>query len=59
MTPVEALRLALAKERAAIVLYQQLAEDHPDIRELLTDLANEKTKHKKLIEKKMVELTRY
>ncbi|MFH1578438.1 MAG: hypothetical protein ABIC18_05145 [Candidatus Omnitrophota bacterium] len=58
MTPVEALEIALAKEKAAIVLYGKLAIEHSEIKDLLTSLANEEQKHKKLIEGKIFELTR-
>ena len=58
MTPVEALRLALSKEKAAIALYQRLANEHREIEDLLLSLVNEEEKHKKLIEKKIVEITR-
>ena len=47
MSPVEALKLALSKEEAAIELYKKLALKHAGIRELLTFLENEEYKHKK------------
>ncbi len=58
MTPVEALEVALEKEKAAIALYQDLIVKHPVIKDLLYSLLNEEQKHKKLIEEKIVELTR-
>lgn len=59
MTPVEALELALAKEKSAIELYRKLAQEHPAIRDLLLLLLNEEEKHKILIAKKIVEVTKY
>ena len=58
MTPVEALEVALEKEKAAIALYQDLIEKHSEIKDLLFLLLNEEQKHKKLIEERIVELTR-
>jgi rubrerythrin len=58
MTPVEALKLALAKEEASIKLYKRLAIEHREIEDLLDILRNEEEKHKILIEKKLVELMR-
>ena len=59
MTPVEALEIALSKEKEAIELYGKLSIEHSAIKDLLIDLRNEEFKHKKLIEKKIVELTKY
>ena len=59
MTTVEALRLALNKETNSIDLYSDLAQKHSEIRELLTFLLNEEEKHKKLIEEKIVQVTKY
>ena len=59
MTPVEALKIALDKEKAAMQLYQNLAQKYPEIRQLLTDSFNEEFKHKKFIEEKIIELTKY
>ena len=58
MTPVEALEVALEKEKASIALYQDLIVKHPVIKDLLYSLLIEEQKHKKLIEEKIVELTR-
>jgi len=58
MTITEALQLALSKEEASIKLYQKLAIEHSAIKELLTFLSNEEEKHKKMIEKKIFEVTR-
>ena len=57
MTPVEALELALKKEKAAIELYRNMAIEHPNIKDLLYNLLNEEEKHKALIEKKIIELS--
>lgn len=59
MTPVEALELALNKEKASIELYAKLANQHPAIKELLFTLLNEEEKHKKLIEARIAEITKY
>lgn len=59
MSPVEALQLALKKENASITLYEKLANEHSEIKELLFTLLNEEQKHKKLIETKIVEITKY
>ncbi len=59
MTPVEALKLALHKEKASIALYAKLANEHPAVKELLFMLLNEEEKHKKLIETKITEITKY
>ncbi len=58
MTPVEALEVALEKEKASIALYQDLIAKHSVIKNLLYSLLIEEQKHKKLIEEKIVELTR-
>ncbi len=58
MTPIEALRFAMSKEELAIETYRKLADEHPEIRELLLLLLNEEEKHKKLISQKIVELER-
>lgn len=59
MTPVEALKIALAKEKAAIELYTKLSKEHSEIRQLLSELLTEEQKHKKLIEQRITQLTRY
>jgi rubrerythrin len=58
MTPVEALQLALSKEKASIKLYETLAGQHPAIKELLYSLMSEEEKHLKMIDKRMQELMR-
>ena len=59
MGPVEALTLALSKEKASIELYRKLNLQHPGLKELLEFLINEEEKHKLLIEKKIVEMAKY
>ena len=59
LIPVEALKLALAKEEEAIVLYNKLAIENPAAKDIFEFLSNEEHKHKKLIEKRILELTRY
>jgi len=57
MVEVEALKLALAKEEAAIKAYQEMLISYPALGELLSFLVTEEQKHKKLIEKKIVDLS--
>ena len=57
MVPVEALKLALAKEVEAIELYSMLDFKHQEIREIFDFLINEEQKHKQLLEKKIFEIT--
>lgn len=59
LTPVEGLKLALSKEEESIELYKKLGADNPVSRETFDFLENEEFKHKKLIEKKIYELTGY
>ena len=59
MTEIEALKLALIKEQASIDLYKDLVQKHSSLRDLGSFLLNEEFKHQKMIEEKIVELTRY
>jgi len=59
MGPVEALKKALEKEEAAMQFYQKQGSQHPEIRQLFTELYNEEYKHKKVIEEHIERLTRY
>ncbi len=59
MGPIEALELALSKEKASIQLYNKLYLEHAGIKDLFLFLINEEEKHKQLIEKKMVKLRKY
>jgi len=58
MGPVDALRLALSKEKGSIELYTQLNLEHPGLKEFFLFLINEEEKHKQLIKKKIQEITR-
>ena len=59
MIPIEALKIALKKEEASIKLYTDMAAKHSMLKELCAELLNEEFKHKKLIEQKIHELTKY
>jgi rubrerythrin len=59
MNPVQALKLALGKEEAAIKTYQEFLITYPALGELFSFLITEEQKHKALIEKKILDLTRY
>ena len=56
--PVEALELALSREKASIELYRRLALEHKVAEDVFTFLFNEENKHRKLIENKIFELTK-
>lgn len=58
ITVVDALKMALEKEKASIELYTKLSIQHKVIEELLVFLINEEQKHKKMIEEKISELFR-
>jgi len=57
MGPVEALKIALARETASIDLYNKFCLQFPELKELLLFLVNEEEKHRQLIEKKITEVT--
>jgi len=57
MGPVDALKIALARETESINLYNQFYLQFPELKELLLFLVNEEEKHKQLIEKKITEVT--
>lgn len=59
MTSVEALNLALEKEKKSIKLYQGLSRKQSAIKDLLDFLITEEQKHEKLIKEKIVEVTKY
>ena len=59
MDSVQALRIALKQEEDAIEFYTNMALEHSVIKELFNDLVNEEMAHKKKIEKRISELTRY
>ena len=58
MTPVEALNVALEKEKNSIKLYTDMSNKFSEIKELLSFLLNEEQKHKKMIEGKIAEMTK-
>ncbi len=58
MVEIEVLKLALAKEESAIKSYQEMLISYPALQDLLSFLVTEEQKHKKLIENKIVELSR-
>ena len=58
MVPIEVLKMALEKEKEAAEFYTKMALEHASLKDILTDLANEEYKHKKLIEAKIQELTK-
>ncbi|MFH1441479.1 MAG: hypothetical protein ABIH18_05525 [Candidatus Omnitrophota bacterium] len=57
MGPVEALRLALAKEKETLELYQKLAETSHTAKETFLFLIEQEEKHMKAIEDKIYELS--
>jgi rubrerythrin len=59
MTVVEALKLALEKERNSIKLYRDLSQKHSGIKDLFDFLITEEQKHEKLITEKIVAVTKY
>jgi rubrerythrin len=59
MGPIEALRLALSREKDSIKLYNKIYLEHKGLQETFLFLINEEEKHRQLIEKKIAELTRY
>ncbi|TRZ96230.1 hypothetical protein D4R78_01095 [bacterium] len=58
MGPVEALRLAINREKASIKLYQGFAEQFSVAKEVFLFLLDEEEKHKQLLEQKIYELSR-
>jgi rubrerythrin len=59
MGPVEALKIALSREEDSIAVYQKFSVEHQELKEMFFLLINEEEKHKKMIEKKIVELTKF
>lgn len=57
MGPIEALKMALAKEVETKLLYEKLAVQHPVAKTIFLVLSGEEQKHAKLIEDKINELT--
>ncbi|MFA6357265.1 MAG: hypothetical protein WCY09_01155 [Candidatus Omnitrophota bacterium] len=58
MIDIEVLKIALTKEEGAIETYQKMLMEHPGLEELLSLLISEEQKHKRLIENKIMSLTR-
>lgn len=58
MTDVEVLRIALAEEEKAIKMYQGMLAEHPNIKDMIVTLIMAEQNHKKIIEKKIFDLTR-
>lgn len=58
MTDVEALRLALAKEKEAVERYRSLCAGHRNLRETFSSLMSEEEKHVRMIEEKIARATR-
>lgn len=58
MTPIEALKLALSTEIESLKLYNKLSGEQSAVKDIFSFLINEEYRHKELIEKKIVELTR-
>lgn len=56
MGPIEALELALGKEREAMEMYDKFSVDFPAAKDVFVFLSGEEQKHKSLIEKKIAEL---
>jgi len=56
MDLVEALEFALSKEKEAINMYEKFSEKYPVVKDIFMFLIEEEQKHRKLIEKKLVEL---
>lgn len=58
MGPIEALELALSKEKETIELYEKFSAEFSAAKEIFLFLVGEEQKHKKLIENKIRELTK-
>jgi rubrerythrin len=58
MGQVEALQLALNKEKEAHDLYVSLGREHPNLKEVFDFLVVEEEKHTKLLERKILDLTK-
>ena len=56
MIELEALNLALSKEKGAVEAYKKLLAEHPGLKDLFCFLLNEEQKHVTMIEKKITEL---
>jgi len=56
MTPVEALEMALEKEREAKEMYSRFAALHPAAKEMFIFLSAEEARHEHLVSQKITEL---
>lgn len=56
MDYLEALNMALGKEKEAVEIYKKMSIEHSAMRELFEFLMNEEEKHVSLIQKKITEL---
>lgn len=56
MDYMQALEMALGKEKEAVEIYKKLTNEHPAMRDLFEFLMNEEEKHAVLIQKKITEL---
>ena len=58
MIELEALQLALSKEKSAVEAYKGLLAEQPALKDLFYFLLTEEQKHVAMIEKKIAELYR-
>ncbi len=58
MIELEALQLALSKEKSAVEVYKGLLVEQPALKDLFYFLLTEEQKHVAMIEKKIAELYR-
>ncbi len=56
MGPMEALELALDREKQSVKLYEKFAAQFPVAKDVFIFLQGEEEKHQQLIEKEMVRL---
>jgi len=56
MVAIDALKIALSKEKEAVEVYKKLLIQHPVLKDLFDFLINEEEKHVVMIEKKISEL---
>ena len=58
MTDVEVLQIALGEEEKAIKMYQDMLLEHPNLKDTLPALISAEQNHKKVIEEKIINLTK-
>ncbi len=56
MILIEALEMALGKEKEAVEKYKELEIKHPALRDVFSSLVDEERKHVKMLEGKIREL---